>query len=435
MKIKHPLTRVLILTTLSLSTLYAEPNKVLNSTNQFKAQQQQKYEYSTQTAMGSPVVLPMDGRLDTQDLLTGYDVSLWDILFPHFHVDSAYGTSTRPQEDLQVGHHDPSTRGWTWQNIEAALSGRINDYNEFFVTYAGNISPEGDWNGLVEEWFWKFKNLPGNFELRLGQTYSRFGIQNTYHPHGFEWVDQYLVNGRLLGEDSLTIRGVELTWILPTSFLSSSWNSQLDIAYGRAPKNEEHGHEEEEESRFHAEEAQFNDEDNILAANWTNVYTYNDFNLYRMGVSGVWGKNLAQGNTHIYGVHLEYQWRQNGYASGGRYFRLRGEAMFRRFEVGEEVGGDEVLSEFQKDWGYYLSALYGFNNRIELGLRTEFVSGDLETGMDNRMRISPAVTYYLNEARTLRFRLQYNYDRSSHYGTDHGVWGQLSFSWGGPEVR
>jgi hypothetical protein len=423
---------------------------------QFEAQRQGRYAYTPFTAMSSPVVLPMDGKLDAADWYTGLDVSLGGVLFPHLHVDTAFGSSTSAQENLQAGHHDPSTNGFTWQNIELGLSGRFNEYFEAFGTYAANVDADGHWAGVYEEWFGKLQHLKagplGEFEVRGGRIYNRFGIQNTYHPHGFDWADQYLVNARILGEDSLTILGADVTWKLPVP-----WTSQLNVAVGVAPDAEEHhdhGDREMAGAEFEAEGAAFDDV--MTVVNWTNIYNYNDFHQYRAGVSGAWGDNAYGRGTQLYGAHFEYQWRGNGFEPGGRYFRWRNEVMWRRWgavsgglEGHEEEHGhaDEAHEDEDEDegsagqradfddFGFYSSALYGFNNRFEVGLRAEYVEGDGLAGLDNRFRLSPGVTYYLNEARTVKFRVQYNCDHSSAFGDDHGVWGQLSLNWGGPEVR
>lgn len=398
---------------------------------QFDSQRQQQYQYSTFSAMSAPVVLPMDGKVDSADWLTGMDVSLWDMIFPHAHLDTVYGTSSIDQEELAAGHHDPIRRdGVTIQNLEFSLSGRLNKYNEFFVTVAGAVDGNDHFDPIFEEAFWKFKNIPGGFELRLGRVYNRFGIQNTYHPHGFDWVDQYLVNTRMLGDDSLTTLGVELTWVAPLP-----WTSQFDLAVGRAPSHEGHAHHEgEEEPRYAADESYFNDDDILTVLNWTNVINYNDFHQFRAGASGAWGDNLSGYRTSVYGAHFEYQWRENGFEPGGRYFRLRSEAMTNRFRVEDEID-DTRSPETQQDFGCYLSALYGFGNNFEAGLRGEFVSGNSETGQDSRFRVSPGLTWYANKARTMRLRLQYNYDNSNTRGEDHAIWAQCSLAWGGPEVR
>ncbi len=451
---------------LALSSLSAQST---NNRGQFEAQRQGKYAYTPFTAMSSPVVLPMDGKVDAADWFTGMDVSLGGVLFPHLHVDTAFGTSTTDQENLQAGHHDPNTNGFTWQNIEFGLSGRFNEYFEAFGTYAANVDSEGHWEGIYEEWFAKLQNLDlgwlGGFELRGGRIYNRFGIQNTYHPHGFDWADQYLVNARVLGEDSLTIIGADVTWKLPLP-----WTSQLDVAVGVAPDphgHHHHGSREIEGARFEASGAAFDDV--MTVANWTNIYHYNDFHQYRVGVSGAWGGNQYGRGTQIYGGHFEYQWRQNGFEPGGRYLRWRNEVMWRRWgaDSGRQLPGhddhdddhddhddhddddhhddheddhaddhDEAARRATlRDWGFYSSLLYGFNNRFEAGLRAEYVSGSREAGLDDRFRLSPGLTYYINDARTVKFRVQYNYDHSNEFGTDHSVWGQVSFNWGGPEVR
>lgn len=460
---------------LSSASSHAQSNRA-----QFEAQKQGRYVYTPFTAMSSPVVLPMDGKLSEADWLTGLDVSLGGVLFPHIHVDTAFGTSTTDQQNLQLGHHDPSKNGFTWQNIEFGLSGRFNEYFEAFGTYAAVVDSEGHWEGIYEEWFAKLQNLKagalGEFELRGGRIYNRFGIQNTYHPHGFDWADQYMVNARVLGEDSLTIIGADVTWKLPVS-----WTSQLDVAVGVAPDPHDHHHHgsrEIEGARFEAEGAAFDDV--MTVANWTNIYNYNDFHQYRAGISGAWGDNQYGRGTQIYGAHFEYQWRQNGFEPGGRYFRWRTEVMWRRWGAqggvleghdhhdehehhehdheehhGEVAHHDEHEKEHHdededhdddhgseaadranfRDFGFYTSMLYGFNSRFEAGLRAEYVSGDRAAGLDDRFRLSPGLTYYINDARTLKFRVQYNYDHSNEFGSDHSVWGQVSFNWGGPEVR
>ncbi|HCN28235.1 MAG TPA: hypothetical protein DIT64_05540 [Verrucomicrobiales bacterium] len=410
----------LLLTALALGVHAQSPD-------QFRAQQQGRYAYTPFTAMSSPVVLPMDGK--SADWVTGLDVSLADMIFPHFHMDTAYGTASMDQEELAAGHHDPIRRDkFTIQNLEFSLSGRLNDYNEFFVTYAGPFGEGDKYDGIWEEWFWKLKNLPGGFELRGGRVYNRFGIQNTYHPHGFDWVDQYLVNTRMLGDDSLTTIGAEITWIAPLP-----WTSQFDVAIGVAPEHEEHDHG-GFAGRYNPDESHFGEDQTLVVANWTNIWNYNDFHQFRGGFSGAWGDNHSGFRTSVYGAHFEYQWRQNGFEPGGRYFRVRSEAMFNRFRVEDEFGIRDNPAP-QKDFGAYLSFLYGMPNNLELGLRTEYVAGNHETEQDARFRASPGVTWYANAARTLRLRLQYNYDHSNMRGTDHAIWAQCSIAWGGPEVR
>ncbi len=375
--------------------------------------------------------------------LTGEGVALGGVLFPHVHFDAIYGGSTADPTSLVVGHHDPDREGWTIANIEFGASLRAGEYFEAFGAYAAKIDLNDNWAGEYEEWFGKLKNLPGGFELRGGRYYNRFGIQNTFHPHGFDWADQYLVNGRFLGEDGLTSIGGEVTWKLP-----ASWTSLINVSVGVAPKLEEEEHAEPAvEPEFEAEGATFNDI--ITVVNWTNLYDYNDFHQFRAGLSGAWGDNLWGRTTQIYGTHIEYQWRQNGYETGGRYLRWRTEAMLRNFDAisghlpGEEPEEEEGEAHHDEkphhgnldEFGIYSSLAYGLDNGLELGLRGEYVSGIAAAGLDERFRVSPGVTWYANQSRTLKLRLQYNYDHSNAFGDEHSIWTQVGFAWGGAEVR
>ena len=384
------------------------------------------------------------------DWLTGDGVSLGGVLFPHFHFHSAFG-SVSGDELPEVGHHDPRMDGWTIQGFEFGLSARVNEYLEGYGTYHLFYDREsGQWDDHFEEWFAKIKGLPGGFELRGGRYLNRFGFHNSTHLHGWDFADTNLVNGRFLGDDGLYAIGGEASWKLPVK-----WTSMLSVSVGVPPDREEHEHAEEEggEPDFEAAGAVF--DDIFVVANWTNGFDYNDFHQFRGGLSGAWGENLWGRTSQVYGAHFEYQWRQNGYEPGGRYLRWRTEAMIRSFDAlmghlpGEEGEPDEEHGEEHHDddheahprggslddFGISTSLIHGLGNGFELGLRGDFVSGLSRAGLDKRFRISPAVTYYFNESRSVFLRAQYNWDHSSDFGSAHGVWGQIGINWGGPEVR
>jgi hypothetical protein len=386
---------------------------------------------------------------DQPNWLTGENVSLGGILFPHFHFNSVYGGTTA-DELPEIGHHDPREDGWVIQGFEFGLSARVNDYFEAYGNYHLYYDNELDaWDDRFEEWFGKIKNIPGGFELRGGRYLNRLGYHNTVHIHGWDFVDTNLVNGRFLGDDGLYTIGAEVTWKAPFS-----WNSLLSVSVGVPPDTGGGEHHEEEdgeheEPAFEAGGALFDDV--FVVANWTNRFDHNDFHQFGAGVSGAWGENLWGKTSQIYGMHFEYQWRQNGYEPGGRYLRWRTEAMIRSFRAvsgplpgeeedghGEEEDGHEeerargaTLDEF----GIYSSVLYGLGNGFELGLRGEYVSGISRAGVDERFRVSPAVTWYLNDRRTVYLRAQYNYDHSNDFGDEHSVWAQVGINWGEAHVR
>lgn len=374
--------------------------------------------------------------------LTGEGMSLGGVLFPHVHFQSTYGSTTAEDWDhFGAGHHDPASDGWTIQGFEFGASLRPTEWFEAFGTYhLYQDAATNDWDGEFEEWFGKIKDIPGGFELRGGRYLNRFGLQNHVHLHGWDFVDNTLVNGRFLGDDGLYTIGGELSWTLPVS-----WTSVFSVSVGVAPEHEHeegHGHEEGHEAVFEGEGALFTD--TFVTANWTNNWDYNDFHQFRFGASGAWGDNQFGKTSQVYGVHVEYVWRQNGYEAGGSYFRWRNEAMMRSFDaVGgehheeeeEEHGHEHPRSGSFDEFGAYSSLAYGLECGLEFGLRGEFVSGVAEAGLDERFRISPVVTYYLNKARTLYLRGQYNFDHSNEHGDENSVWLQVGFNWGAGEVR
>lgn len=368
--------------------------------------------------------------------------SIGGLLFPHLHAHSVFGESTGDPGTLAAGHHDPNNNGLTFQGVELGLSGRFTDWLEAFGTFhLGYNEPLDEWQHEFEEWFAKIKNIPGGFELRGGKYLNRFGLQNSVHLHGWDWADQYLVTGRFLGEDGLATIGGEVNWLVPLP-----WTSSLGVSLGTAP---DLGHEHDdadhaEEPLYEGEGARF--DDLLTTVNWTNQFNYNDFHQFRGGLSGAWGDNLWGRQTAIYGAHIEYQWRQNGFEPGGQYFRWRTEAMLRRFGAvsghlpGEEEEDHHDAEEVVRratltEAGLYTDFRYGWNSGLELGLRGEWVEGVSTAGLDERFRLSPGLTYYFKGRRNLMLRVQYNYDHSSDFGDEHSVWAQVGLNFGGSEVR
>lgn len=380
--------------------------------------------------------------------LTGEGVDLGGILFPHIHFNSAYGrTSSDLGHELGAGHHDPVEDGWTVQGIELGLSARLSDHVEAFGTWHGyweNESPHS-FDSKFEEYFLKLKDLPGGFDVRAGQYLNRFGLHNSTHLHAWDWVDNYLVNGRFLGDDGQYTMGAEVRWALPVS-----WTSHLSVSIGDA-QLEEHEDEHEEggvEPLYEAAGAMF--ADTLITANWSNSWNLTDFHQFRGGLSGAWGDNVWGRQTQVLGAHFEYQWRQNGLERGGDYFRWRTEAMLRRARAmtghlpGEEHEEEEMEPEEPSvagsfnEWGLYTSASYGKSLKvgvIEGSLRYEYVDGVDEAGLPRRHRISPGITWYANSLHTAFVRGQVNFDDIEGHGSENSVWLSFGLNWGGAEVR
>lgn len=366
---------------------------------------------------------------------TGENVSFLDgVLTPSLHAVGAFGGSTADPEQMANGHHDPQQDA-TLQSLEAGLSLRAGQLQGFAV-YSASTDADGVLDGALEEGFLKGVELPLGLEVRGGQFLNRFGFQNAVHNHGWFFVDQNLVNGRFLNEGELTTIGGEVAWNLPTP---ARVPSVLSVSYGGLPRHHhdhEHAHgEEEEEHHFEAEGANF---DNwVTSAQWLTKYDVNDFHQFTGILSGAWGENAFARTSQVYGIGLEYLWRENGYEPGGRHLRLRNEVMLRRIDaVAEHHDDDEEATAGTFDEAGLSSMVgYGITSQLEALLRCDWVSGIREMELEDRWRISPAATWYFDSRRTSLLRLQYNYDFSDTFDEEHSVWAQLQLSWGGAEVR
>jgi len=254
------------------------------------------------------------------------------------------------------------------------------------------------------------------------------------------------------GHRNLGLKGGEVTWNVPLPMMQAS---AISVSVGGLPSHS-HGEEEHvhgEESEFEAEGGNFTN--TLVSANWASQYDLNDMNRMSGTFSGGWGDNEFGRSSQVYGVGFEYLWRENGYGPGGNSLRWRTEAMIRDIaavsgslhgEEGEhheedhhededhheEEGGQHASFD---EFGIYSMLVFGMDDRIETGIRGDWVSGISEMGLDERFRVSPMFTWYLNEKRTLQARLQYNWDYSNQFDSEHSIWFQVGFNWGSAEVR
>ena len=271
------------------------------------------------------------------DAISFKDANIGGILFPHLHITGAFGATTGEQSDLAVNDHDPQ-REATLQGLEPGLSLRAGMV-QGFVTAAGITDASGDFSFTLEEGFLKLVDLPLGVELRGGQYLNRFGFQNSVHNHGWGYVDQNLVNGRFLNEGELITQGGEISINVPGSIMQESI---LSVSVGGVSTHD-HGHEDHghgEEAEFEAEGANFIDF--VVTATWVNQYDINDLNRITSIISGAWGDNQFGRTSQVYGLGVEYLWRENGYGPGGRSLRWRNELMYRNFgAVSGHLPGEE----------------------------------------------------------------------------------------------
>ena len=400
------------------------------------------------------------------------DWNIGGVLFPNVHLHGIGGWSSGDPGELATGGHDPRREDPTAQAIEPGLSLRTK-YLEGFANGIFFQDADGDWDSELEEAFGKITNIPGGFELKGGQFLSRFGIQNATHLHAWDFVDSETVNTRFLGEHGLLLRGAEVSWTLPLG-MDPGFVSIASVGYGEArPHEHDHSHGGHDHDGGHEHDALFDGEEavpdqNIWTARLMGRYRSSDFHQFTTGLSWAGGDNHFGRSTDVAGIDFEYLWRENGLEAGGRALRWRNEFLWRRVGAtasldgghdheeeehsdhheeeehgdhhgeeehhGEEHGG--TISGTYEEIGLYSTLVYTWNPRLDTGLRVGWVEGIEDFGLDERLRVSPNVSWWLDDSRRIGARVQYNYDRIPGADDEHSVWFQLNIALGSTdEVR
>lgn len=340
---------------------------------------------------------------------------------PSLHFRAIYGETDLDDAGLGSGGHDPSTDGFSVPGVSVGADFHWGENIFAFTEAIFAWDKEGGWKGEHEEFYVKLLNIPGGFTLKGGRFFAPVGTLNTPHNHEWKFVDTSMMNFRFLGDDALALEGVELIWTPPTH-----WDDKLIAAYGTAVEHKHedkhsggggmgHGHGHSDE----AEEALW-DRD-ILALRYTATFWPADTCGFTYGASYMEGKNYMNMHARLYGADLTYIWLEDGHH--GQKFTWTNEAMFR--DVYTEEGNFE-------EWAFSSRAIWRFLPEWEAGLRFDYLQGVEDPELQERHRISPALTRYFPirtglEAMT---RIQYNYDHNKEGGDDHSIWLMFGFDWG-----
>jgi hypothetical protein len=353
---------------------------------------------------------------------------------------AAGGSTASDVESLELGGHDPNQRGFTVQNLELILDGKVDPYFRGQANIVLQIDSDGETTVEAEEAYLETLSLPWNLQVKAGQFFTEFGRLNPMHPHAWDFVDQPLVNGRFLGGDGLRNPGVRISWLMPTPFYSELFfavqDSQGETAHSFRDDNEG-------EPLFGrpAEQGRVKSFGDLLfVPRYAASFNLSDSQTLVAGASAAFGPNGTGGHsdTQIYGVDLFWKWKSPHHHAGFPFVSWQTEAMVRRFEAGAFPGDDTtpaLPAETLIDYGVYSQISYGFRKGWVAALRGDYVfpeeKGDYERilGRDPnraaRWRVAPNLTYYPSEFSKLR--LQYNFDHRDGIGDDHSVWAQFEF--------
>lgn len=353
---------------------------------------------------------------------------------PKISLDGLFaaGGSTVPDlENIETGGHDPNQRGVTVQNVELTMSAAVDPYFTGNANIIYQIDKEGESFLELEEAYLTTTSLPLNLQLKAGQFFNQFGRLNSIHPHAWDFSDQPLVNGRLLGADGLRGPGLQLSYLLPVPIYSEvivavqNGSGETAFSFRNTPGEEIFG-------RTIVDRPVKSLSDMVIVPRWVGSVDLSDTQTVVLGASAAFGGNGSGENTQtaIYGADLYYKWKPLTAVSGWPFVGWQTEVMMRRYTAGPDPAVP-LPEEILRDRGGYTQLLWGFMRRWVTGVRLDYVAG---TGgdpagdplRDRRFRLSPNVTFYPSEFS--KWRLQYNRDEiHSRDRPVHSVFLQFEF--------
>jgi hypothetical protein len=344
-------------------------------------------------------------------------------------------------EFYEPGAHDPKQNGFTVQNLELVLDGKVDPYFSAQANIVFQIDPDGETSVEIEEAFLQTLSLPWNLQLKAGEYLTQFGRLNTQHPHSWDFVDVALVNARFLGPEGLRNPGMQLGWLAPTPFYSELTLSVQNSA-GEAMYSFRDTHEDELFlGRFTTDVGSVNSLDDLLyTVHYSASFDLSDTQTVLLGGSGAFGPNSSgeDGRTQLYGIDLFYKWKAPNQSKGFPFVTWQTEWMYRCYDAAAYVLDEDndgipeidLPAETLRDWGLYSQVAYGFRPRWVASLRGDYLAAGTGATIptedaDRRWRISPALTFYPTEYS--KIRLQYNYDQFETLGPAWGIWMQMEF--------
>lgn len=351
--------------------------------------------------------------------------------------------------DFASSEHDP-LNDLGIQAIEVDIGINWNDVVTGLIAGVGFQAEEHVWEAELEEAFLHFQ-ITDNVAVGGGQFLNRFGFQSDQHLHGWYFVNQNLVNSRILNEGHLTTQGGEILLKTPSNggLLTLGGGGVRRHGHSHSHEHgeeehheEEHGehdeddhddhddhdHEEHGHEHIEADEAGFNDW--VFSADYRFRLPFDD--SITATTSFAAGENGFGRNTYAYGFGFQKVWNGQDHGNGGPDFctdavMLRSEFIGRDVEAYLE-DGDAVSFD---DYGISTSLHWGVSEQVTLSLRHDWVSAVEMADLADRHRISPALTTYFGPGDRIRARIQYDYTQSDAIGGEHAAWLQFQVQWGG----
>ncbi len=291
--------------------------------------------------------------------------------------------------NLQTGGHDPTENGFNLQALELSASADVDPYFKFNTNIVFGL------DGVeLEEAYATTLSLPASLQVRAGEFLTRFGRINATHPHQWDFVDQPLVIGKMMGGDGNRGLGVEVSWLSPLPWYLELVASET-MANGDCCARSFYGEDDQgvrgpQDLQTTVALKQFH----ALSDDWS----------IATGLSFAIGPNPSSrdAESFLVGADLYLKYRPISRADP-TVVSLQAEAISRRRDTDTDAPSQLA------DTGLYAQLLWRFAQRWSTGGRYDFVIGTSQDPIDpswteERHRVTADVTFYPTEFSRLRLQ-------------------------------
>jgi len=243
-----------------------------------------------------------------------------------------YRNSNFTADDLST-----TRNGFDLEEAELAFYSDVDPYTrlDMLITIHPNYTVIGnhiEQNFVVEpeELFAESNQIP-DVTLKVGKFKAFFGKHNYLHTHVYPFIEEPLVNQKLLGDEGLNDVGVSASYLMPTD-----WYNELSLQYLRGE----------------GENAEFSSPtpgDGVGVAHWKNLFDLTEALTAEIGASYAQGNNSLGGTTSLSGADLTFKDRP---LVGGKYHSwiLAGEWIQRHLQ---QPGSTSEEGKGWNLWGKY----------------------------------------------------------------------------------
>jgi hypothetical protein len=259
--------------------------------------------------------------------------------------------------------------------------------------------------------------LPAGLQAKLGQMRSRFGLTNVIHEHDLPFIDRPNVLRNFFGDEGLTEKGVELTWLPDLPFylegLVGVFNGDNETAFGYGRITQP-----------------------LVTGRLRTFIEASDTGAIQLGISGAHGQTRERLGSTILGFDAKYKYRPDGWLhplltlSGEALYSIRSVDESSDVDVAIDTDGDgipdsvettTITSKSTRDaFGWYLHGAVQPFRRWELAARYD--SSQFPDRPGYEWAIQPYVSFFPSEF--LRFRLGYKHterDRRSLFADNEAT--------------